>query len=386
MSSLEIEQMVSRLCSRRPTREYPFVDDTIEAEDILRMTNRMDDSSDSENENEAKFHTGAPDVSKFHTEEPEVDQNKCVFRRHSSIATMRTDSDVVDTGRREVANTSFKNTFNTLAQRNDPCNDSNLQRCCDTSSKSKCSPRNVLSHVESHETGNGRESVSSMKKMEPVKSWATHVSSERGSKETRDITKFKPEVKYRPTVSFSRGSYICTNKNRMKPSKPFADKTNLSRDHEETTVTEIPIKRPMIYSGHWFTKKSQNEATVEEKKIDVSALFDKISKSCRAAELTRPPPSMIELFPPSEKKEQMLSVKLNTPSSTKVVPTSNNAEAKTETDFLNSTIQSDPTVSPRSKFPRIDENKGKRYTDKPSDDMLIDQVASYNRNLKFRSK
>lgn len=51
MSSFEIEKMVDRLYSRRSTKDYSFVDETVEADDIMNMTNQ-NDSDDSENEAE----------------------------------------------------------------------------------------------------------------------------------------------------------------------------------------------------------------------------------------------------------------------------------------------------------------------------------------------
>lgn len=51
MDSFQIEKMVNRLYSRRSTKDFAFVDETVEADDILNMTNRSDDSSDSEDEN-----------------------------------------------------------------------------------------------------------------------------------------------------------------------------------------------------------------------------------------------------------------------------------------------------------------------------------------------
>ena len=44
MDGLQIEKMVARLYSRRATKDFAFVDETVEADDILNMTNRSDDS------------------------------------------------------------------------------------------------------------------------------------------------------------------------------------------------------------------------------------------------------------------------------------------------------------------------------------------------------
>ena len=50
MNNFQIEKMVERLYSRRQTKNFEFVDDEVNAEDILNMTNRDDTSTDSEDE------------------------------------------------------------------------------------------------------------------------------------------------------------------------------------------------------------------------------------------------------------------------------------------------------------------------------------------------
>ncbi|XP_052820702.1 uncharacterized protein LOC128246515 [Mya arenaria] len=71
MNNLQIEKMVDRLYSRRHTKNYEFVDDDVAADDILNMTDRHDESSDSEAE------TG---------ESKEMKDRKNVFlRRHSAM-------------------------------------------------------------------------------------------------------------------------------------------------------------------------------------------------------------------------------------------------------------------------------------------------------------
>lgn len=60
MDSFQIEKMVSRLYSRRKTKDYAFVDETVEANDIINMTNREEDSADDSEEEMNNVRTSHP--------------------------------------------------------------------------------------------------------------------------------------------------------------------------------------------------------------------------------------------------------------------------------------------------------------------------------------
>ncbi|KAH3822175.1 uncharacterized protein LOC127882296 [Dreissena polymorpha] len=53
MNGFEIEKMVERLYSRRPTKDYAFVDEDATEEDIMNMTNRTDEDEISNSDNES---------------------------------------------------------------------------------------------------------------------------------------------------------------------------------------------------------------------------------------------------------------------------------------------------------------------------------------------
>ncbi|KAL4221384.1 hypothetical protein ACF0H5_019642 [Mactra antiquata] len=363
MSSLEIEQMVSRLCNKRPTKDYPYESDTVEAEDIMRMTNRIDDSSDSEEE------------ANIITTEPEVSNSRRLFRRHSSAVTLRRDSENIDDTKRDSENHVQRKVHSAIAQNNE-CFENSSNKSWESQSKTKTSPKNINTQFDFHSVGLKHENIMS------VKSWAARVSSERiGNKEHNDVAKFRPDLKYRPLVRFSRGSYFCPPKSRFKTDKISEENVPLSPEVQHTTVTAISIKRPMSYPGNAPTYRSESVNLDEERKFDLEAIFASMSRPGRGAELTRPPPSVVQLSPSPARNEQT-ELALNN-DSTKSNKKPNDLLLDPEQTHLGT--QSDPLASPRAKFPKI-EVSGRKMFKNPNDDLLIEHVASCNRNFKFRSK
>lgn len=233
MSSFEIEKMVDRLYSRRSTKDYAFVDETVEANDINNMTNRLDEESDSEDE----------------AEETKVakDRENSLLRRHSGVKTIT----VPDRKRsRSIRRESRSSTVYEQS----------------TTGKSS-------TVYEQSTTGKSRVIT-----------------------EVKDLTEgslMKIDSKSRHSVSFQRSKSLTDTGRKVHENKLLTDK-NLVRTNEssnspkqEHSSSPLPPRRcksEIVNSEKpnekWNTKAVQN--------------FTNFPKSF-AAEITRPSPSKIEL-------------------------------------------------------------------------------------------
>ncbi|XP_045163075.1 uncharacterized protein LOC123527576 [Mercenaria mercenaria] len=322
MSSFEIDKMVDRLYSRRATKDYAFVDETVEADDIVNMTNRNDVSSDSENEAEENKIVKDRENSLLRGENS-VKLNAERARKHSALI------------RRENTTTNESKSSSFKSRRLPEAKEVTTMPSLNSNSKPKTS-------VSFHRAKSLTESKKHIDEHHPV--------SDSGSNEC--------SFSYRPEFKRSQSSL-------GQRSQPFLSQ----RSQASANPRPQSSAGPTLSKSDVFKKPEQIE---ERRKSIVFATFIKPPLSY-VPELSRPSTSNL-----------LLSLDAHdavTSSREKEVNKSLDKDCDTPKSPVPKKLD-----SPRQKSSKADANKPPRFAVTQCDELLIDRVATYNRSKKLRCK